>query len=255
MMPSYLNTFFFGIYPYIALAIMILGSIIRYDREPYSWRSQSSQFLRKRQLMWGSNLFHIGILFLFFGHFVGLLTPHAVYEHVISAQNKQMLAIIAGSIAGIVCFIGLTLLVHRRLTDPRIRKTSTTMDIAILLILWVQLALGLATVPFSLSHSDGEVMLRLSEWAQRILTFRIEGTPQLVQGLEWPYQVHLILGLTIFVLFPFSRLVHIWSAPVKYLARPGYQVVRTTNPDHPGGQAMRPAGSAASAGHPAEATE
>ena len=254
-MPSYLNTFFFGIYPYIALAVMVLGSIIRYDREPYSWRSQSSQFLRKRQLMWGSNLFHVGILFLFFGHFVGLLTPHSVYHHVISAENKQLLAIIAGSIAGIVCFVGLTLLVHRRLTDPRIRKTSTVMDIAILLILWVQLALGLATVPFSLSHGDGAVMLRLSEWAQRIVTFRIEGTPELVQGLEWPYQVHLILGLTIFLLFPFSRLVHIWSAPVKYLARPGYQVVRTTNPDHPGGQAMRPPGSGASAGHPAEAAE
>ena len=254
-MPDYLNTFFFGIYPYIAIAVMLIGSIIRYDREPYSWRSQSSQFLRKRQLMWGSNLFHIGVLFLFFGHFVGLLTPHSVYHLVISAENKQMLAIIAGSIAGIVCFIGLTLLVHRRLTDPRIRKTSTGMDIAILLILWVQLALGLLTVPFSLSHSDGEVMLRLSEWAQRIITFRIEGTPQLVQGLDWPYQIHLILGMTIFLLFPFSRLVHIWSAPVKYLARPGYQVVRTTNPDHPGGQAMRPAGSATSAGHPAEATE
>ena len=96
-MPDYLNTFFFGVYPYIALAVMILGSIIRYDREPYSWRSQSSQFLRKRQLMWGSNLFHIGIIFLFFGHFIGLLTPHAVYEHVISAENKQMLAIVAGS--------------------------------------------------------------------------------------------------------------------------------------------------------------
>ncbi len=238
-MNDYFNTFFFGIYPYIAIAVMILGSIIRYDREPYSWRSQSSQFLRKRQLMWGSNLFHIGIIFLFFGHFVGLLTPHAVYEHVISVENKQMLAIIAGSIAGVVCFVGLSLLVHRRLSDPRIRKTSTTMDIAILLILWVQLALGLATVPFSLGHADGAVMLRLSEWAQRILTFRIDGTAQLVQGLDWPYQVHLILGLTIFLLFPFSRLVHIWSVPVKYLARPGYQVVRTTNPDHPGGQATR----------------
>ena len=242
-MSNYLNTFFFGIYPYIAIAVMILGSIIRYDREPYSWRSQSSQFLRKRQLMWGSNLFHIGIIFLFFGHFIGLLTPHSVYAYVISAEQKQMLAIVAGSIAGIVCFIGLTLLVHRRLTDPRIRKTSTTMDIAILLILWVQLALGLITVPFSLAHADGEVMLRLSEWAQRIVTFRMAGTPELIIGLAWPYQVHLILGLTIFLLFPFSRLVHIWSVPVKYLARPGYQVVRTTNPDHPGGQATRPGGS------------
>ncbi|MGI9423798.1 MAG: respiratory nitrate reductase subunit gamma [Hyphomicrobiaceae bacterium] len=254
-MSSYLNTFFFGIYPYIALAVMLLGSIIRYDREPYSWRSQSSQFLRKRQLMWGSNLFHIGIIFLFFGHFIGLLTPHSVYELVITVEQKQLLAIIAGSIAGIVCFVGLTILVHRRLLDPRIRSTSTAMDIAILLILWVQLALGLLTVPFSLAHADGEVMLRLSEWAQRILTFRVNGTPELVQGLDWPYQVHLILGLTIFLLFPFSRLVHIWSVPVKYLARPGYQVVRSVNPDRPGGQAARDGQDLHPAHRPAEPAE
>ena len=238
-MSSYFNTFFFGIYPYIALAVMVLGSIIRYDREPYSWRSGSSQFLRRKQLMWGSNLFHIGIIFLFVGHFFGLLTPHAVYEVFISAAAKQMLAIVAGSIAGVVCFVGLTLLVHRRLFDARIRKTSTAMDIAILLILWVQLVLGLLTVPFSLGHADGAVMLRLSEWAQRILTFRIDGTAELVSGLAWPYQLHLILGLTIFLLFPFSRLVHIWSVPVKYLTRRGYQVVRTENPASPGGQAGR----------------
>ncbi len=236
-MSSYLNTFFFGVYPYIAIAVMIVGSIIRYDREPYSWRAGSSQLLRRKQLMWGSNLFHIGILFLFFGHFVGLLTPHAVYEIVISAEAKQLLAIIAGSIAGIICFVGLTLLVHRRLFDPRIRVTSTGMDVAILLILWVQLVLGLLTVPFSLQHADGQVMLALSEWAQRIITFRIDGTADLVAGLAFPYKAHLVLGLTIFLLFPFSRLVHIWSVPVKYLARSGYQVVRTVNPAHPGGQA------------------
>lgn len=238
-MSGYFNTFFFVIYPYIALAVMILGSIIRYDREPYSWRSGSSQLLRRRQLMWGSNLFHAGIIFLFFGHFLGLLTPHAVYSFVISSETKHIVAIVAGTIAGVICLIGLTLLVHRRLFDPRIRVTSTAMDIAILLILWVQLAIGLITVPYSLSHPDESIMLRLSEWAQRILTFRIDGTADLVAGVAWPYQLHLILGVTIFLLLPFSRLVHIWSAPVKYLARSGYQVVRTNNPSNPGGQASR----------------
>lgn len=238
-MSGYLNTFFFGVYPYICLAVFVLGSIIRYDREPYSWRSQSSQFLRKKQLFWGSNLFHIGILFLFFGHFVGLLTPHAVYGIFISAQTKQILAVVAGSIAGIICFIGLSMLLHRRLFDPRIRKTSTGMDIAILVILWVQLSLGLITVPFSVAHHDGYTMLLLSEWAQRVLTFRVDGIAELVADVGWSYKAHIILGLTIFLLFPFSRLVHIWSAPVKYLARPGYQVVRSVNPEHPGGQATR----------------
>lgn len=225
-MADFFNAFFFGIYPYICLAIMVLGSIFRYEREPYTWRSGSSQLLRRRQLMIGSNLFHVGILFLFFGHFVGLLTPHWLYAPVISAEAKQLLAIIAGGIAGVICFVGLTMLLHRRLFDPRIRVTSTFSDLAILVILWVQLVLGLVTIPYSLSHSDGSVMLRLSEWAQRILTFRGDAA-ELVAGLAWPYQIHLVLGLTIFLLFPFSRLVHIWSAPVRYLWRPGYQIVRS----------------------------
>ena len=225
-MAEFLNAFFFGIYPYICLAIMILGSIFRYEREPYTWRAGSSQLLRRRQLMIGSNLFHVGILFLFLGHFVGLLTPHWLYAPVISAEAKQLLAIVAGGIAGVICFIGLTMLLHRRLFDPRIRATSAFSDLAILVILWVQLVLGLVTIPYSLSHADGSVMLRLSEWAQRIVTFRGDAA-QLVAGLAWPYQIHLVLGLTIFLLFPFSRLVHIWSAPVRYLWRPGYQIVRS----------------------------
>lgn len=228
-MAGYLNTLAFGVYPYVALAVMILGSIFRYDREPYSWRAGSSQLLRRKQLVWGSVLFHIGVIFLFFGHFVGLLTPHWLYELVISAEHKQLLAIVAGSIAGTVCFIGLSMLVHRRLFDARIRANSPFSDNAILLILWVQLVLGLTTVPYSLQHADGSVMLRLSEWAQRILTFQIDGTAALVAGLDWPYQAHLLLGLTIFLLFPFTRLVHMLSAPVRYLWRPGYQVTRQRN--------------------------
>ncbi|WP_075995914.1 respiratory nitrate reductase subunit gamma [Salaquimonas pukyongi] len=228
-MSDYLNTLLFTVYPYVALAIMIIGSILRYDREPYTWRSGSSQLLRRKQLMWGSVLFHIGILFLFLGHSVGLLTPHSVYEHFITAEAKQLLAIVAGSIAGVLCFIGLTMLIHRRFFDPRIRVTSTFADNAILVILWVQLALGLITVPYSLQHEDANVMLALSEWAQRILTLRIEGTAELVAAQAWPYQAHILLGLTIFLIFPFSRLVHMFSAPIRYVWRPGYQVVRERN--------------------------
>jgi nitrate reductase gamma subunit len=224
---DYLNQLLFGYYPYLCLTVFLIGSLIRFEREQYTWRASSSQLLRKKELFWGSNLFHFGILFLLFGHFVGLLTPHALYEHVISAHNKQMLAIISGGIAGTVCFIGLTLLLHRRLFDSRIRKTSTAMDIAVLVLFWAQLVLGLTTLPFSLEHSDGAVMLQLSEWAQRIVTFRPDAA-DLIQGLAWPYQLHLALGLTIFLIFPFSRLVHIWSAPVGYLGRRGWQIVRTS---------------------------
>jgi nitrate reductase gamma subunit len=114
------------------------------------------------------------------------------------------------------------------LTDARIRATSTPMDIAILIVLWLQLVLGLITLPYSFMHADGSVMLVLSEWAQRVVTFR-GGAAELVSGLAWPYRLHLILGMTIFLLFPFGRLVHIWSAPVGYVFR-SYQVVRRRSP-------------------------
>jgi len=224
------NMALFGYFPYIALSIMVIGSIIRFDYNQYGWRSGSSQLLRRRQLILGSTLFHFGILFLFVGHFVGLLTPHAVYSHFISAELKQNVAIFAGGFAGIVCFIGLTMLMHRRFFDARVRRTSTFGDNAILLILWVQLVLGLATLPYSIDHSirhgDPSTMLRLSEWAQGILTFKPDSA-QLVRDLDWPYQVHILLGLAIFAIFPFSRLVHIFSAPIWYLNRRGWQLVRT----------------------------
>jgi nitrate reductase gamma subunit len=230
---SYLNQFLFGIYPYICAGIFFVGSLIRFDRDQYTWRSGSSQLLRAHQLRWGSNLFHFGILFIFFGHFVGLLTPHWLYEHVISAQAKQQLAITAGGIAGAMCFVGLSLLVHRRLFDPRIRRTSSTIDIAILVLLWVQLSLGLITLPFSLGHRDGGMMLSLSEWAQHIVTFR-SGAADYVLAADWPFKVHMVLGMTLFLLTPFSRLVHIFSAPVWYLFR-NWQIVRRR-----GGATTRP---------------
>ena len=221
-----LHNFLFSVYPYICLSVFLMGSLARFDRDQYTWKSDSSQLLRKGQLKWGSNLFHAGILFLFFGHSVGLLTPHWVYEPFITPAQKQLLAIIAGGVAGFFCFIGLTLLLHRRIFDPRIRLTSHRTDLMILVILWVQLVLGLVTLPFSLGHTDGSVMLQLSAWAQGIVT--LQPNAGHIAGLDWPYLVHLVLGMTIFLLFPFSRLVHVWSGfgTLAYVVRP-YQVVRS----------------------------
>ena len=224
---STLFGFVFGVYPYICLTVFLVGSLIRFDQNQYSWKSDSSQMLRTGSLRWGSNLFHAGILFLFFGHLLGLLTPHSFYGHFMAAPVKQMLAIYSGGAAGVMCFIGLSLLIHRRVFDARIRLTSHPTDLAILIILWVQLSLGLVTLPFSWAHSDGSVMLILADWAQRILTLRAVDAAALV-NVPWPFLVHVVLGMTIFLLFPFSRLVHVWSgfAAVGYLFRP-YQVVRS----------------------------
>jgi len=223
---SYSQNFLFGIYPYIALAVFFLGSLIRFDREQYTWKSDSSQLLRRGQLRLGSNLFHIGVLFLFFGHFVGMLTPHFVYEPFISSGAKQIMAMISGGTAGLLAFVGLTLLLHRRLTEPRIRATSKTSDIVILLLLWLQLLLGLATIPLSAQHLDGSMMVRLAEWGQRIVTFR-GGAVELLEGAGWIFKTHLFLGMTIFLVFPFTRLVHVWSgfAATTYVVR-AWQLVR-----------------------------
>lgn len=224
---SYLNQLAFGIYPYICLAVFFLGSLLRFDREQYTWKSDSSQLLRRGQLRLGSNLFHFGVLFLFFGHFFGMLTPHFVYAPLIDAGHKQILAMVTGGIAGTLALIGLTILLHRRLTEARVRATSKPSDTMIALLLWIQLALGLATVPFSGQHLDGSVMLLLAEWAQRIVTFR-SGAAELVAHTSWVFKVHMLLGMTVFLVFPFTRLVHVWSgfAAIGYAFR-APQIVRS----------------------------
>ena len=236
------DTFLFGLYPYICLIIFLLGSLIRFDRDQYTWKSDSSQLLKRGQLRWGSNLFHIGVLFLFFGHFFGMLTPHFVYEPFIGAGTKQLVAMVSGGIAGLLGFIGVTLLLHRRLTEPRIRATSKTSDIMLLVLLWLQLALGLATIPLSAQHLDGSMMLRLAEWAQRIVTFRT-GAPELLAEAGWIFKTHMFLGMSIFLIFPFTRLVHVWSGfgAAAYLVRP-YQLVRARRMNVPAGhnQPRRP---------------
>ncbi len=233
--------FLFQVYPYVCFTVFLLGSLLRFDRDQYTWKSDSSQMLSPGLLRWGSNLFHFGVLFLFFGHMVGLFTPHAVYGIFMTAGNKQMLAVVAGGIAGSICFVGLSMLIYRRVFDPRIRLTSHATDIAILVVLWVQLVVGLITLPFSWHHADGSVMLILADWAQRIVTLRpVDAT--VLAALPWPYLFHIVFGMTIFLLFPFSRLVHVWSgfASVMYLFRP-YQVARSRRLNLPPGHNTPPA--------------
>ena len=228
MIADFLHQFFFGFYPYICLIVFVLGSALRYDRDQYTWKADSSQLLRKKGMRIGNNFFHIGIILLFFGHLFGLLTPPEVYHHFMDAGTKQMVAMVAGGIFGVLCFIGISMLLWRRLFDPRIRATSKPSDILILLVLYVQLILGLMSIPFSAQHMDGSSMLALANWAQHIVTFR-SGAADFIVGEAIVFKLHLVLGTTIFLLFPFTRMVHVFSgvaAPIKYLLRSGYQIVR-----------------------------
>jgi nitrate reductase gamma subunit len=235
-----LDHFLFGVYPYIALVVFLLGSLIRFERDQYTWKSDSSQLLKMGQLRWGSNLFHIGVLFLFVGHSIGMLTPHFVYEHFISAGDKQLMAMVSGGLAGLLGFIGVTLLLHRRLTEPRIRINSKTSDIVLLVLLWLQLALGLATIPLSGQHLDGSMMMKLAGWAQAIVSFQ-PGAVDLLAEAGFVFKLHMFLGMSIFFIFPFTRLVHVWSGfgTLSYLVRP-YQVVRARRLNVPSGNNLSP---------------
>lgn len=223
-----LHDFIYGTYPYLAGTVFLIGNWIRFDREQYTWKSDSSQLLSKKNMRVASNLFHVGIIAIFFGHLVGLLTPHHLFLGMgVSDMTHQYVAIAAGSIFGLSCLIGGAMLWLRRMNNSRIRATSRTMDIFIISWLLVTLMLGLSTLPVSLehaSHGDASVMIALANWAQSVVTFH--ANPALLANVDTLFKVHLFFGMTVFLLFPFSRLVHIWSVPVGYLGR-AYQIVRT----------------------------
>ena len=248
-MKDFLNQLAFGWYPYVALIVLFVGSVLRFDKDQYSWRSQSSQFLRRRQMIIGSNLFHLGVLVIFVGHLIGLLTPIGVFHAVgISNATKQMMALLVGGLAGVAALVGCTLLLHRRLFDPRVRLTSSWGDIAVLVLIWLQLVMGVGTIYWSFQHLEGDKMVQFMSWAHAILTLQ-QGAAQYLEGVDLVYKLHIILGLTLFLITPFSRLVHIWSAPIWFLFRPGYQIARSRGigrthdlPRNPMGRSIRPFG-------------
>jgi nitrate reductase gamma subunit len=226
-----MHNLLFGIFPYIAITIMLVGSIARYERDPFTWKTKSSQLLRKRQFVIGSVLFHVGILAIFAGHVVGLLTPSFVWHLLgVSYGAKQIIAIVAGGLAGLATLAGGAILLHRRLSDPRIRANSSFGDNAVMAILVAQVTLGLATIPLALGHLDGSEMVKFMAWAQGTLTFQA-GAAAHIADVHLIFKLHIFLGLVIFVLVPFTRLAHLASglaAPIRYVfARKGYQIVRS----------------------------
>lgn len=224
---TYLHQFLFGIYPYIALTVFLLGSLIRFEREQYTWRSESTQLLKRGNLRIGSILFHIGIISLFATHMVGLLTPVEVYHSFgLTTAAKQMMAIVGGSLLGVLCLIGLLILLHRRFSEPRIAAVTSFGDKLVMLWILVTLLLGLISIFTSVDHLDGGVMVQLGYWAQHIVTFKGDAA-SLIVNVPWIYKAHMFMGMTLFVIFPFSRLVHVWSGfgSASYLSR-AWQLVR-----------------------------
>lgn len=221
------NTLLFGIYPYVCLSVFFIGSWLRFDREQYGWTSASSQLLSRSGMRWASNLFHIGVLAIFGGHLIGLLTPHHVFLMVMGDIGHQYMAIILGSIFGASMLIGGVMLWIRRYTNARISATSRGSDKFVLTWVMVTLILGLTTIPVSMGHAghgDPRVVTAMAEWIQSIIY--LYPNPAYLEGVDTIFKVHVLFGMTVFLIFPFTRLVHVWSLPIGYLGR-AYQIVRS----------------------------
>ena len=225
---SNLHFFFFAIYPYICLAIFFFGSLVRFDREQYTWKSDYSQLLYDGPLRLGNILFHVGVLAVFGGHFVGLLTPLWVWHALgVSHAAKQLLAMTAGGIFGTMALVGLLILIKRRFTIDRININSTWRDKLLLVWILVTLVLGLSTICVSAGHMDGHEMTLLMQWAQHIVTFRGVEAASFITDAHILFKLHMFMGMTFFLIFPFTRMVHVWSgfASALYVFRP-WQLVR-----------------------------
>lgn len=225
---SHLHQFLFGIYPYIALAIFLFGSLARFEREQYTWKTDSLQVLHRGSLRTGNILFHIGVLGLFFGHLVGLLTPLVVWETIgVTHSFKQMFAMIAGGIMGGITLIGLLILLVRRASSDRLAFVRKPGDRLLMPWILITLLLGLATLFESASHLDGHMMVQLMIWAQSVFTLQGLSGAAAIEQAPLLFKAHLFMGMTLFLIFPFTRLVHVWSgfASVAYLGR-AWQLVR-----------------------------
>ena len=222
---NWLQIFLFGVYPYVALTIAIIGTWVRFDLSQYSWKAGSTQMLRTKNMRLASNLFHVGIIVVLLGHLFGMLTPHFLYDRFISAGHKQILAVVVGGIAGVFCWFGLVMLMWRRFTDDRISNTSSFSDKLVLVLLFIQLNLGLLSIFTSVKHLDGYTMMNLAGWAQDITVLRPWHAAARIEQADLIYQLHMALGITLIMIFPFTRLIHIISAPVWYFGR-RYQIVR-----------------------------
>ena len=222
---NWLQIFLFGVYPYVALTIAIIGTWVRFDLSQYSWKTGSTQMLRSKNMRLASNLFHVGIIVVLLGHLFGMLTPHFLYDRFISAGHKQILAVVVGGIAGVFCWFGLVMLMWRRFTDERISHTSSFSDKLVLVLLFIQLNLGLLSIFTSVKHLDGYTMMNLAGWAQDITVLRPWQAAARIEQTDLIYQLHMALGITLIAIFPFTRLIHIISAPIWYFGR-RYQIVR-----------------------------
>lgn len=214
-----LTAFLWDIFPYICLVVMIVGTIYRYQSDQLRWGSKSSELLEKKLLTLGSMLFHTGILFVFGGHVAGLLVPVEVYNAIgISSELYHGAAIVLGGLSGLVAFAGISILLYRRIANPRVRMNSDVSDYVSDGLLWLVILLGLAfTLGYSIVHGPYEYRTTVGPWIRSVLTLHPDTA--LMAHVPLLLQVHIVLAFLLFGISPFTRLIHIYSFPIAYLTR------------------------------------
>lgn len=207
------------ILPYAALTVFVAGHIWRYRRDQFSWGTRSTQLLEQRQLRPAILLFHLGILAVLGGHFVGLVIPASVTEAVGVTESQYHLgSVVAGTVFGAVAIVGFVWLILRRESSPRVRATTSPVDRLTYLALLVVMLVGMvATVGPNLIGGGYDYRATVSPWFRGL--FMLDPDTSLITSAPIVYQVHAAAAFLLFALWPFSRLVHVWSIPVTYLRR------------------------------------
>lgn len=224
---DFLNQFLWVIYPYITIAIFIVGHIYRYNTDQLGWTTKSSEFLESKTLRWGSILFHLGILMVLGGHILGLIIPKSMTEKIgLTEHMYHWMALVIGGVAGVITIIGISILLFRRLNNKRVRRTSSFTDILIAILIFIEVAFGVYnTLGYSL-FIGYDYRETIAPWLRGFLMFKPD--PTLMKGVPLFFQLHTLLGFTIFALWPFTRLVHVWSLPLEYFNR-SYIIYRSRN--------------------------
>jgi len=217
------------IVPYVCLAIFVVGHYWRYKYDKFGWTTRSSQLYERRLLRWGSPLFHFGILFALGGHVIGLGIPESWTSAVgLSETGYHVIAISVGAVAGVATLAGLVILIYRRRTVGPVFSATTRNDKIMYVLLTVTILAGLSnTLLGNVIGQSANYRATVSPWFRSIFYFHPQ--PELMAHAGLGYQVHAISACLLFAFWPFSRLVHVFSAPVGYLTRP-YIVYRSRTP-------------------------
>ncbi len=223
-MDNFINNLLFTYLPHISMTLFWFGLITRIVKSPQSLQAQSSQFLSKKGQRWGGNLFHYGILMVFLGHFTGLFTPENLYHLLMTTATKRALAVTMGSIFGTAAVVGVIILLIRRLKNDRIRINSKPQDILLLILLLVEMGLGMSSI-FITAGGSVENYAELGGWAQKVITFQPDAGA-VIAGHSLIYKLHIVGGLFIFMIFPYTKLMHMFVMPIAYFFRSSYQLLR-----------------------------